>query len=116
LNAAIVADVANPDVDGIVYRSWAGSTCSRFDQDCVDAHAGETVDPLLAATLYLMLAVDVDSDGMVPVDSAEWTGFAGVIYADHADEIGQFMDEPTDAFDHLAFYDDEASWLREHGL
>lgn len=103
----------HPDV---YYASWAGLSCGVLDLECQDSCSGEVVDPLLAP-LHLILWLDgSDNDGMVPVSSAVWGDHRGLLCADHADEVGMFEDEASDAFDHLAFYRSELQRLAEMGL
>jgi hypothetical protein len=47
----------------------------------------------------------------VPTESAPWGDFRGVIFADHADEIGQFADDANLPFQHGPFYEDEVERL-----
>lgn len=105
-----------PDVPGVYYASWSGVTCGALDGDCRDAHGDEVVDPMLASLHLILWLDDLDSDGLVPVESAKWGDWRGTIDADHADEIGQFEDTDNPAFDHLAFYRAEVARLAEMGL
>ncbi|MBM4393786.1 MAG: hypothetical protein FJ090_21890 [Deltaproteobacteria bacterium] len=118
LSTAAVAALneAAPDDPRVYYSSWAGVSCALLDQDCQDAHGGETVEPLLDPLFLIAQAQGYENDGLVPVDSVPWGDHQGTIDADHADEIGQFEDIENPAFDHLAFYDAEIERLAGLGF
>lgn len=106
----------NPDDPGVYYASWAGLTCGSLEPTCQAERGGESVELLLEPLYLIMWAQDLDNDGMVPRYSAEWGDFQGEIFADHADEIGQFEDEDNPAFDHRAFYLAEVERLASLGF
>ena len=93
-----------PNHADVYYASWAGLTCGLLDFSCQRGCRGETVHLLLEPTHILLRLQGLQSDGMVPVESAVWGDFRGQICADHIDEVALFGDSPTRAFDHLAFY------------
>jgi triacylglycerol lipase len=121
VSTAYMADVFNPshpDDPGVAYWSWAGVTCTDTDFDCQDAHGGEYAFPALGLIYRIMDSCDAatigcgPSDGMVPLNSAPWGEFQGVINADHMDEIGQFVTGP---FDHKAFYREVVAKIHAEG-
>jgi len=111
--AAFNQDV--PDVAGVIYTSWAGHSCSLLDWDCQASWGGEIVTPFLGTSFWLNALLAGDNDGMVPVESAVWGDFRGEFPADHFDEVGQIAGI-VEAFDHRAFYLDEARRLAAEGL
>ena len=111
--------IAYPDVESIPRFSWAGKTCPRRDRDCVEEMNGEVVEIVLAAPYRLIKDRHQDddyggaNDGLVPVQSAIWGEFLGVLPTDHMDEVGQIADRNDHgAFRHLDFYISEARRLR----
>jgi triacylglycerol lipase len=101
------------------YQSWAGISDpfgNGNDQDLAECTRieGDPLRDTLDVLLYPLAAFAAESlldplpnDGLVPVSSARWGVFRGCILADHADEIGLFLDrgaDPRTGFDHLAFY------------
>jgi triacylglycerol lipase len=106
----------NPNHPGVYYGSWAGISCGVLDLNCQAACGGEVVDPLLAITHFILYLYGIESDGMVPLESAKWGDHQGELCADHLDQVGLFEDTPTDAFDHIAFYRSEFQRLAERGL
>jgi len=106
----------NPDHPDVYYGSWAGISCGVLDLNCQAACGGEVVDPLLAITHFILYLYGIESDGMVPLESAKWGDHQGEVCADHLDQVGLFEDTPTDAFDHIAFYRSEFQRLAERGL
>jgi triacylglycerol esterase/lipase EstA (alpha/beta hydrolase family) len=109
-------NAAVPDAPGVYYASWAGHSCGSLEWSCQDDEGGERIDPLLEPLYIILWASGEDSDGMVPVASAQWGDYRGEVPADHLDEIGQFQDTDNAAFDHLAFYRDEVRRLAAMGL
>jgi triacylglycerol lipase len=120
--AAPAFNAANPDVATVLYTSYAGfSTPGGIDNPnaaavCATATmpvpAPDTIRPLLVLPAPIV-AGGLDrrpNDGVVPVDSATWTGFAGCIPADHLDETGTpaAIAPPLDV---VAFYRDLAEQL-----
>jgi len=106
----------NPNHPGVYYGSWAGISCGVLDLNCQAACGGEVVDPLLAITHFILYLYGIESDGMVPLESAKWGDHQGEVCADHLDQVGLFEDTPTEAFDHIAFYRSEFQRLAERGL
>ena len=90
-------NAANPDASGVAYYSYAGFSTlfglgnSNGDVQC--AAPGATVPEPSSLPGLLRLAGPIVAggtdlrphDGVVPVDSARWTGFLGCIPADHLD-------------------------------
>ena len=98
---------AHPDDPRVRYLSWAGLTCPILDGDCRAAHSDEWLNPYFAL-IYPLIYDDGNtavgygvSDGLVPLNSAQWGEFQWTVDADHIDEIGQLK---TGDFDHKAFY------------
>ncbi|MBI5528853.1 MAG: hypothetical protein HY897_21195 [Deltaproteobacteria bacterium] len=87
----------NPDDPRVVYKSWAGKTCYAWE------NCGTAVNSYLVPTFEILRAKAGDNDGILPTESAKWTGFESVIAADHFDEVGQIAGM-TGSFDHLRFY------------
>ncbi len=106
----------NPDSPDVYYASWAGLTCGSLEPTCQAERGGESVELLLEPLYLIMWAQGLDNDGMVPRYSAEWGDFQGELWADHADEIGQFEDTDNPAFDHRAFYLAEVERLAALGF
>lgn len=108
-----------PDPTDIPRFSWAGRTCSRFEQDCQAQNHQEVVELVLAASYFAIKGLHASdayggqNDGLVPVASASWGELLGVLPADHFDEVGQIRDTDNPSFDHRAFYLDEAQRLRQ---
>ncbi len=105
----------NPDDPRVLYRSWAGHTCS------LGLSCGDMCDLEIQLAYDLLWAMGYVNDGIVPVDSAVWGEYRGEIPADHFDEVGQLLgvtgpnpDGPN--FDHLEFYLGLARELRGAGL
>ncbi|RJO74553.1 MAG: hypothetical protein C4523_00455 [Myxococcales bacterium] len=116
-NMTEVFNPAHPDAPGVLYWSWAGTTCLDLDFSCQDAHGGEWVNPVFALPYRLVAAYApspefAECDGLVPVESAKWGEFFGTVNADHPDEIGQLK---TGGFDHIALYADIASRIHAAG-
>ncbi len=109
-------NTSTPDDPGVYYSSWSGHSCDALDFTCQDAHGGEVIEPLMAPLLWIMAAYGLDSDGLVPTDSAKWDDWQGEINGDHLDEIGQFQDVDNPAFNHLDFYTSEVERLAGMGF
>ncbi len=105
-----------PDVPGLYYASWAGRTCSRLDWVCILSNDGEIADSMFDLTTLLLNTLEGDNDGLVPVESAKWGDFRGVVPADHIDQVGISDPLATAPFDHLAFYREEAARLAALGF
>lgn len=118
LNTAAMAEfnAQTPDAPCVYYASWAGHSCGILEPSCIAEQGGEVVTPFLGATYTLLWLTDGPNDGMVPVASAVWGDFRGEIPADHLDEVGQIVGLTSPAFDHEAFYRDEARRLAARGL
>lgn len=90
-------NAANPDVAGVTYYSYAGLSTLfgiRYDNaDLACAAPGVAVPDPSSLPGLLRLAGPIVAngtdlrphDGVVPVDSAKWSGFLGCIPADHLD-------------------------------
>jgi len=105
-----------PNIDHVYYASWAGISCGLLDAECQQSCGGEIIEPILAIPYHILEIYDMESDGLVPADSAVWGDYRGEVCADHADQIGLFPPEPNEAFDHLAFYLAEFQRISELGL
>jgi hypothetical protein len=86
-----------PDRGDVYYASWAGRTCGLLDLYCIAETGGEVVDPLLVAPLLLLSVVSGDSDGIVPVSSAQWGDYRGEISADHIEQVATCSARPPRA-------------------
>jgi triacylglycerol lipase len=118
----------NPDDPRVQYFSFAGrSNLQKADDLCNQAERPnpDAIDAVEAALLptWLYLAEDIlhptPNDGLVTVESARWGRFMGCLPADHGDEIGQLLDlipDITSGWDHVAFYTDWVTQLRQWGL
>ena len=96
---------AHPDHPDVYYASYAG-------------HAGRGTDlpiypPLIVPNRVLYTASGVN-DGLVPVESAKWGDFLGLLDADHARQIGLRL-APGD-FDSKAFFLQIARHLAAKGF
>jgi pimeloyl-ACP methyl ester carboxylesterase len=114
--AAEAFNAAVPDVEGIYMASWAGRTCSRVDLACRADNDNEIADTVFDLTTTILDQVIGDNDGLVPVESAIWGDFQGVLPADHIDQVGLTDPLTTAPLDHRAFYRDEAERLRRLGF
>lgn len=92
----------------VKYWSWTGETCVS-GIGCQDM-----LDPLLLFSFNTIYAVAGPNDGLVPEESAKWGEYLGVVPADHIDEVGQIAGVTSLAYDHVAFYRDNARMLREN--
>jgi len=94
-NAASFA-TANPDDPNVIYQSYAGlSSPGGFEIGDAAAACGgvapDSLRPLLLLPALVVTGTDLrPNDGVVPVDSATYSGFQGCIAADHLDEVGTF--------------------------
>jgi triacylglycerol esterase/lipase EstA (alpha/beta hydrolase family) len=95
------------DAPDVKYWSWMGETCVG-GIGCDDA-----VDPLLLFSYQTIFAIAGGNDGLVPIESAKWGEYLGLIPADHIDEIGQIAGLTGLNFDHIEFFRDNARMLRE---
>lgn len=94
-----------PDHPAVAYFSWAAQAGKK---------APNAVSPLLWILNRMVYARDGVNDGFVSVESARWTGYQGVLNADHAQLVG-ILDGLT-PFDAPAFYNALAQTLAEHGF
>lgn len=88
----------NPDDPRVRYLSYAGKCC-LLGIGCEDA-----CDVEIAWAQPIIAGFDGDNDGMVPVESAPWGEFRGVLPADHFDEVGQVAGITNPYFDQKEFY------------
>ncbi|MEZ4239698.1 MAG: hypothetical protein R3F59_26790 [Myxococcota bacterium] len=134
------------DAPGVAYRSYAGVS-RAFDQDLLPSEV-EIRDACtsLGQVRYLHyegghdrmsdvlwplagfaevqagasgLRTTGPADGMVAVESAAWTGFAGCLPADHYDVIGRLEEhgaDPRTGFDAAGFAQHVVGALAEEGL
>lgn len=68
-----------PDHPGVRYASWAGKAGVGTDVP---------INPLLKFTNRVLYEAEGMNDGIVSVRSARWTGFQGILNADHGRQIG----------------------------
>lgn len=108
-----------PDKEALPRFSWAGQTCRLLDLSCQEETGGEIVTPIFSLTYRTMLLAHGDdefggaNDGLIPVASARWGEFLGILPADHIDQVGQIADQREGPFDHLGFFLSEAQRLRQ---
>lgn len=106
-------ELANPDDPAVTYQSFAGlSTPGGIELGDAAAACGATAPDSLRPLLFLPAVVVTGvelrpNDGIVPVDSATYSGFQGCIAADHLDQPGVFALLTSD-FDPATFYRDVA--------
>lgn len=85
---------AVPDVPGVAYFSWAGSPPPEAVQG-----------PLRIGWSLLRRSGEGENDGLVAVESARWTGWRGVVPADHLSLVGwQLTPEARRCFSARDFY------------
>lgn len=107
-----------PDPPGVPRYSWAAATCGAYELTCLDTYDDEVVAAALASSylslrnLYGTDGHGGDNDAVVPVSTAAWGTFLGVLSADHWDVVGQVPLQRLGTFDHQAFYLSEARRLR----
>ena len=68
-----------PDCPDLSYASWAGGAGIGTETP---------INPLLRMTNRVLFDAEGVNDGIVSVKSAHWTGFRGIIDADHGRQIG----------------------------
>ena len=111
LSTAYLRDTFNPstpDVAGVLYQSWAGRS---------GPGTKDRLKSSLALTQIYIKNQAGENDGMVPVTSARWGEFRGVVDADHLDLGGSKMDDAgANQFDHLKFLHELLRDLRAKGL
>lgn len=99
--------------------SWAGKTCGLLAFKCQRENHGEIVSPVFALSEPIIRFAhrndghQGDNDGLVPVSSAMWGDFLGVIAADHMDEVNQLLNLTPIGVDIIQFYRDEFARLRQ---
>ena len=99
-----------PNMPGVYYQSWTGKLKSV------------TGEMMLAPVWLLIKAIEGDNDGLVPVESAKWGNFRGVLTGawwsggvSHWNIIGHIFGV-TPGFDAPDFYVDIAAELKEWGF
>ena len=111
LSTAYVNDVFNPnvpDVPGVFYQSW-GARTGPGTRDEIKVN-------FILTQKYLAKEAG-ENDGMVPVSSAKWGLYRGVLDADHLDITGtKIGDGDPGQFDHLKFLYSLLSELRANGF
>ncbi len=81
----------NPE---IYYQSFAGVTGFQ---------TGDLTD-LLLLPFVPAFKLGERSDGLVPMESAKWGRFRGLVSADHVNLVGQLFGKTSYRFDHVKFY------------
>ncbi|MCD6498839.1 MAG: triacylglycerol lipase [Deltaproteobacteria bacterium] len=89
---------ANPNDPRVTYISWTGLTCP------LGVRCGDVCDVEIRWSYDLIYLNAGDNDGIVPVESAKWGDFRGLLPADHFDEVGQLFGVTGPNFHHLDFY------------
>lgn len=98
---------ATPDVSGVFYQSWAARS-GRGTSDQMKL--------ILDFSWGLVQARAGENDGVVPVSSARWGEYRGVVDADHLDLVGvKLEDKARSKFDHLGFLDTLSAELATKG-
>ncbi|MFW7379598.1 MAG: lipase family alpha/beta hydrolase [Oligoflexus sp.] len=88
---------ANRDDNRVYYQSYAGMS------SMTGVTTGDALDPLL----YLFAPSFIGTgrnDGLVPLESAKWGRFRGILRSDHIDLIGQLFGSTSWFFNHRKFY------------
>lgn len=96
---------AVPDHPDVTYRSWVGRAGTGTPV---------AVSPVMRLTHAAIYAREGVNDGIVGTDSAVWTGFQGVVDADHARQIGLAAGLPR-RFRSSAFFADLVQTLADAG-
>lgn len=99
----------NPDNPEVYYQSYAGIS------SLTGLTTGDVMDPLLLAFQVAFLK-DGLNDGLVPLSSAKWGRFRGIVRADHIDLIGQLLGTTSLWFNHRKFYKKISEDLLEMGF
>ena len=90
------------DNPNIYYQSYAGvSSVGGYK-------TGDLLDVLLMPFLPAFKS-GTRSDGLVPIESAKWGRFRGIVSADHVNLVGQLFGKTSSRFDHVKFYK-KISW------
>ena len=106
-----------PDSDEIPGFSWAGASCLPLDHTCQNDYNGEILTALLIGSYTVTRSSHSNdefsgaNDGFVPVSSAVWGEFLGVLSADHYDQIGHIAGYRVGSFDTNNFFETEAERL-----
>jgi triacylglycerol lipase len=96
------------DAPGVYYQSWGARS---------GLGTGDQMKAVLASGALYLSQVAGENDGVVPVRSARWGEFRGVVDADHMDLIGMHMgDILLNNFNHLRFLEELSSELAAKGL
>ncbi len=126
------SDEQMPDVEGVVYQSWAGVATSDGSLPDVSVCDGKGRFELQRAAEIRGLrdnvrfkivsgafdaAEQVPNDGHIPVTSAKFGDFRGCLPADHLDLLGQPQDQVAQnikraGFDYAAFYRELSESIR----
>lgn len=111
LSTTYLKEKFNPstqDVPGVYYQSWGARSGTGTN---------DRLKLSLALTHPIIKNKAGENDGVVPVSSAKWGDFRGVLEADHLDLVGlKLEDAAASKFNHLNFLDDLAKGLVTKGL
>ncbi len=102
----------NPDDPRVTYISYTGDTCAVEDFLVPGNECDDLVDPLILIGYEILKPVRGKNDGLVPLESAKWGDFRGLMVADHIDEVGQVLGVTDLDFSHKQFYLDLARDMR----
>lgn len=100
---------ANKDDGRVFYQSYAGLS------SMTGITTGDLLDPLLYPFAPSFIGKG-RNDGLVPLESAKWGRFRGIIRADHIDLIGQMFGTTSWLFNHRKFYKIILDELSEMGF
>lgn len=103
-----VFNPTTPDDPRVYYQSWAGQA-DPFKQ------TGARVRLIMVPFWGIIAAQAGANDSMIPVSSAQWGNFRGVINADHQAQVGFYDNPNSQSFDHKQFYLDMVEDLRARG-
>lgn len=97
-----------PDSPSVYYQSWAGRTGKG---------TGDMNKSMLLGVSHMLLNMKGPNDGMVPVESAKWGEFRGVLDADHLDLVGLVLEDAKGTkFKHLDFLEKVVTELAGKGF